>query len=105
VSAAAAQGASRAVVNLARMYAGGLGIPQDLPKVVSLYTTAAEAGEFIAQVELGRAYARGLGVPADPASARRWYSAAAAQQGRVLDGEELREAKAYLKSNTEAELP
>jgi len=98
LSAAAGRGASRAVVNLAFMYAEGLGIPQDLPKAISFCKKAADAGEFLAQVELGRAYSRGLGAPADRAAARKWYSAAADQEGRVVDGEELREAKAYLDS-------
>jgi TPR repeat protein len=41
-------------------------------------------------------YSRGLGIPADSSAALRWYSAAASQEGRVADCEELREAKAYV---------
>ena len=36
LSAAAAQGASRAVVSLARMHAEGLGIPQNIPEAIRL---------------------------------------------------------------------
>jgi len=96
LSAAAGQGASRAVVNLARMHALGLGIPKNLSEAVRLYETAAEAGEFLAQIELGRIYSRGVGVSANPGAARRWYSAAAAQEASVGECEELQEAKAYV---------
>ncbi len=50
----------------------------------------------MAQIELGRIFSRGLGVGVDPEAALRWFSAAAAQEGRVEDGEELREAKTYI---------
>ena len=78
------------------MYAEGLGIPQNVPEAIRLYKTAATAGEFLAQIQLGRMYSRGLGVKANLATARRWYATAVAQENTVADGEELREAKAYL---------
>jgi TPR repeat protein len=81
------------------MYSEGLGIPQNLPEAIRLYEVAAAAGEFLAQVELGRIYSRGLGVTADPAAAQRWYSTAVAHDNTVLDGEALREAKAYLEAH------
>lgn len=96
LSAAADRGASRAVVNLARMHAEGLGTSKNLSEAIRLYKAAAKAGEFLAQLELGRIYSRGISVPADPDAARRWYSAAIAQEGRVDDCAELQEAKAYL---------
>lgn len=96
LSESASAGASRSLVNLARMYAEGLGIPKDLTEAIRLYQAAAKAGEFLAQIELGRIYSRGLGISPDPDAALKWYSAAAAQQGRVGDCEELREARAYL---------
>ena len=64
-----------------------------------LYKAAAERGEFMAQIELGRMFSRGLGVKADPDAALTWFSAATAQEGRVEDGEELREAKAYISAH------
>lgn len=63
---------------------------------VRLHEAAAEAGEFRAQIELGRIYSRGVGVQADPNEARKWYSAAAAQEANVSECEEFQEAKAYL---------
>jgi TPR repeat protein len=100
LSIAADRGAPRAMANLARMYAEGLGLPKDLPQAVHLYEKAAKTGEFLAQIELGRIYSRGLGVAADPEAAIRWYSAAAAQEGRVEKCEELEEAKAYVARTT-----
>src|SRR2546426_463005 len=54
LSASASAGASRSIVNLARMHAEGLGIPRNLPEAIRLYEVAAKAGEFLAQIELGR---------------------------------------------------
>jgi len=58
-------GTSRTVVNLARMYAEGLGISKDMSEAIRLYKAVANA-EFHAQLSLGRIYSRGDGVPADP---------------------------------------
>ncbi|MGA9724883.1 MAG: tetratricopeptide repeat protein [Candidatus Binatus sp.] len=101
-------GTSRAVANLARMYAEGLGISKDVAEAVRLYRAVAKF-EFRAQLELGRIYSRGVGVPADPDEALRWYSAAAAREDDdcvddpinaafVGSGtfEEVQEAKAYV---------
>ena len=71
-------GTSRAVVNLARMYAEGLGIPKNLTEAIRLYKAVAKS-EFRAQLELGRIYSRGIGVPSDRDEALKWYSAAAAR--------------------------
>jgi hypothetical protein len=95
---ASRQGAPRPTLNLARMYEFGLGVSADPCQAVRLYQRAARAGEFLAQVALGRAYAHGDGVAADAGLAYQWYAAAAAQDGRVVDSEELREAKAYVAS-------
>jgi TPR repeat protein len=78
------------------MYAEGLGIEKNMPLAVDLYQQAASAGEFFAQIELARMYARGHGIPADSSAGLRWYSAAASQEDRVADCEELQEAKAYV---------
>jgi TPR repeat protein len=98
LSKAASQGASRAVLNLARMHAGGLGIDRNVLEAIRLYKTVANV-EFLAPVELGRIYSRGLGVPSDPEEALKWYTAAAASK-IVGDCEELREAKAYVAGET-----
>jgi TPR repeat protein len=99
---------SRAVANLARMYAEGLGVAKDMNKAIRLYKSAAKS-EFRAQLELGRIYSRGIAVPIDPDEALRWYSVAAAHDDHncvddpviaafVGSGsfEEIQEAKAYV---------
>jgi hypothetical protein len=99
---------SRAVVNLARMHAEGLGVPKDLSEAIRLYKAVAKY-EFRAQLELGRIYSGGMGVPADSDEALKWYSAAAARgdddcvdeaftAAFVGSGtlEEIREARAYV---------
>ena len=101
-------GTSRAVVNLARMHAEGLGVPKDLPEAIRLYKSVAKY-EFRAQLELGRIYSRGMGVPADSDEALKWYSAAAARgEDDCVDDaftaafvgsgsrEEIQEARAYV---------
>jgi TPR repeat protein len=106
-------GTSRAVANLARMYAEGLGIARDMAEAIRLYKAVGKS-EFRAQLELGRIYSRGLGVPTDLVEALRWYSAAAAREdGDCVDDpiiaafvgsgtfEEVQEAKAYVANATE----
>ena len=101
-------GTSRAVVNLARMHAEGMGVPKDLAEAIRLYKAVAKS-EFRAQLELGRVYSRGMGVQADSDEALRWYSAAAGREDDdcvddaftaafVGSGtlEEIREARAYV---------
>ncbi len=95
LSAAANQGASRAVVNLARMYAEGLGVRKDVKEAMRLYKSVSSS-EFLALIALARIYSRGVEVPVDSAEALRWYSAAVEWEGRVADCEEIKEAKAYV---------
>jgi uncharacterized protein len=95
LSTAASRGASRAVLNLARMYAEGLGIPKNTQEALRLYESVAKV-EFLAAIELGRIYSRGIGVAIDKENASRWYVAALEQRDGVGDCDELREAKAYL---------
>ena len=105
-------GTSRAVANLALMYAEGLGISKDLAEAIRLYKAVAKF-EFRAQLELGRIYSRGVSVPTDHDEALRWYSAAAAREDDdcvedpinaafVGSGtfEEVQEAKAYVANAT-----
>ena len=98
LSMAAGQGASRAVVNLARMHAEGLGTRRNVHETIRLYKSVANV-EFLASAEPGRIYSRGLGVPTDPDEALKWYTAAAEWKG-IDDCEELREAKAFVEGNT-----
>ena len=100
LSAAAAQGASRAVLNLAYMYAQGLGTTQNGPEAVRLLTAVAKPDEssdaLIARIELARIYSRGQGISLDADEARKWYSAAIALTKEDEDSEELSEARAYI---------
>jgi uncharacterized protein len=99
LSAAAGQGAARAMLNLGRMYAEGLGTAKNPTESIRLYEKASEAGEFSAQIALARIYSRGTVMPERPDLARKWYLAAALQEGLVRDcEEELKEAKTYLRS-------
>jgi TPR repeat protein len=67
LSAAAAQGASRAAASLARMHAEGLGVPRNLPQAICLYKEAAMAGEFVAQIQLGGSTPKGrVSLPIPP---------------------------------------
>ncbi|MGC2110128.1 MAG: hypothetical protein WA655_11475 [Candidatus Korobacteraceae bacterium] len=73
--AASDGGASRAVVNLARMHAEGIGVRRDVAEAVHLYEAVAKV-EFFAALSLGRIYSNGMGVAADQNVARGWYSLA-----------------------------
>ncbi len=100
LSAAAAQGASRAVLNLGHMYAQGPGMAQNVPEAVRLFTAVAKPSDssdaFAARIELGRIFSKGLGIPADADEALKWYSGAIALATKDEDSEELREARAYV---------
>jgi hypothetical protein len=96
LSAAADQGARRAVANLARIYDEGLGTQKNIPEAIRLYERAAKGGEFFAQIALGRIYSRGTDVPANPDEALIWYSAALAQEGSIDDCQEMSEARNYV---------
>src|SRR3954463_15436838 len=100
LSAAAAQGASRAVLNLGHMYSQGLGMAQNMAEAVSLFTAVAKPSDssdaFAARIELGRIFSKGIGIPADADEALKWYSGAIALATKDEDSEELREARAYV---------
>ena len=102
LSAAAEQGASRALLNLGYMYARGLGIPKDVPEAIRLFEAVARPSDssdaFIARIELGRIYSVGSGVPIDAQKAFEWYSAAIAVATANNDPEDLHEARAYVAS-------
>ncbi len=105
LSAAASQGASRAVLNLGIMHAKGLGIPQNIPEAIRLFEAVAKPSDssdaFAARIELGRLYSSGFGMPIDIAKALSWYKAAIALTVDAEDSEDLREARTYVaKANT-----
>jgi uncharacterized protein len=100
LSAAAEQGASRAVLNLGYMYAKGLGIPQNTPEAIRLLEAVGRPSEssdaFAARMELARIFSRGVGIPVDARAALKWYSAAIELATDDEDSEDLREARAYI---------
>lgn len=101
LSLAANQGASRAVLSLAYMYARGLGIPQDVPESIRLLVAVATPSDssdaFAARIELGRIYSSGIGVAVDAENALKWYkSAIALATSDHEDPEELQEARDYV---------
>jgi hypothetical protein len=106
LSAAAEQRASRPFIHLGRMYAEGLGVPQDIAEAIRRFW-AVENVETRAQLGLARIYAQGQGVPPDSSEALRLYKAvaacdyihpdrAAAAFAGALTPEEVDEAKAYI---------
>jgi TPR repeat protein len=95
LSAAAKQGTSRSVVNLARMYEEGLGVEKNMAEAIRLYKAVAKV-EFFAQIALGRIYSRGKSVVADRAEALRFYSLATDWGDRVVDCDEMREAREFV---------
>lgn len=62
---AAGQNYAPALNNLARLYADGRGVKQDVPKAIELWSKAADAGNTTARFNLGLQYAAGIGVKKD----------------------------------------
>ncbi|HCN09501.1 MAG TPA: sel1 repeat family protein, partial [Lentisphaeria bacterium] len=77
------QGHATAQYNLGRMYANGLGVPEDDVEAVEWYRKASKQGHTEAQTELGRMCEFGLGVAEDDVEAYAWFSVAAAVGGEV----------------------
>jgi adenylate cyclase len=84
---AAADGDTRALVNLGRLLARGWGTNQPNPRDAAvLWWVGAARGEASAMYNEGTLYERGLGVTADLTRAREWYERAAAlNDGRARD--------------------
>ncbi len=75
----AEQGDARAQFLLGKMYANGLGVPQDDKEAVIWGILAAEKGHSGAQSFVGAMYANGRGVTQDEKEAAKWYRMAAEQ--------------------------
>jgi hypothetical protein len=75
----AEQGDAAAQYNLALVYMGGEGVPQDYAEAVKWYRLAVEQGHASAQYNLGLMYEDGEGVLQDYAEAVRWYRLAVEQ--------------------------
>ncbi len=74
---AADQNYAPALNNLARLYADGRGVKQDVPKAIELWSKAAEAGNVTARFNLGLQYAAGIGVKKDMKKAAEYLLQAA----------------------------
>jgi uncharacterized protein len=102
LSAAAEQGASRAVLNLGYMYAKGLGTTKNMPEAIRHFEAVARPADssdaFLARMELGRLFARGEGVPVDRKAALEWYSSAIAIAPPEGFADEFQEARGFVAS-------
>jgi uncharacterized protein len=74
---AADQSYAPAINNLARLYADGRGVKQDVPKAIELWSKAAESGNTTARFNLGLQYAAGVGVKKDMKKAAEYLLQAA----------------------------
>jgi uncharacterized protein len=101
LSAAAEQRASRAVLNLGRMYARGLGVQQNIAEAIRHFEAVAtpldSSDAFPARIELGRIFSGGGGIPVNQEMALKWYSSAVEIATEKDDPEELGEARQYIK--------
>jgi TPR repeat protein len=78
----AERGFSDAQYNLARIYANGESVDQDLIAAEYWFRKSAEQGNLDAQYQLGRMYDSGLGVSINKKEAFKWYSLSA-EQGSI----------------------
>src|SRR6266404_2289920 len=75
--AKAEKGDAKSQERVARFYASGVGVTEDLFEAVKWYRKAAEQGNASAQRNLGVCYSNGLGVLKDDAEAHKWNLQAA----------------------------
>ena len=75
----AGRGDTRAQLNLAYLYANGLGAPQDYSEAAKWFLLAAGQGNAAAQFNLGVVYSNGQGVPQNYEEAMKWFRLAAEQ--------------------------
>ena len=66
----------RGLFQLARLYALGLGVKQDMRRSVELISESSRYGHVAGLVRVGMAYKEGAGVPRDKARAMVWYKLA-----------------------------
>ncbi len=69
----AEKGSRQAMLNVANMYAQGLGTEQSDTLAFRWYLEAAKAEDAIGMVEVARAYEQGRGVDKDATMAEHWY--------------------------------
>ena len=107
LQSAANAGCSRPTAFLGVLYEDGLGVPEDLPRAISLFERAAEADEYLAVLHAARLYADGRLGYRDLERARFWYERLLqlADEDDVDvdddidgDGDEIAEAKTFIAS-------
>ena len=77
---AAQKNIDAALYNLGRIFAEGLGVPQDYTEAAKWYRRAAEQGHAVSQFNLGGFYFVGAGgLPQDNVLAHMWMSLAASR--------------------------
>jgi len=77
IRAKAAAGDIESMLELAEIYAQGMGVPKDYAKAADCYRKAADAGSASAMLKLGMLYNTGKGVPKNMDEAAAWYKKAA----------------------------
>jgi S1-C subfamily serine protease len=101
---AAEQGVAAAQLELGKLYASGIGVPQNYGKAADMFRKAADQGSDDAQYFLGMSYWAGRGVLEDYTEACKWWQLSAAQGNekarerwnslaRVLTKQQLAEAQ------------
>jgi hypothetical protein len=83
---AAEQGELRAVITLAGLYDGGLGVPNNPVEAARLNRQAADQGVAAAQYTLATMYFEGRGVARDGSEGLRWLMLAAEQDCSLQPG-------------------
>src|SRR5688572_15839582 len=83
---AAEQGELRAVITLAGLYDGGLGVPNNPVEAARLNRQAADEGVAAAQYTLATMYFEGRGVARDESEGLRWLMLAAEQDCSLQPG-------------------
>lgn len=101
LTAAAEQGASRAMLNLGYMYAQGLGTEKNVAEAIRWFeaTSRRDSDAFLARIELARLFARGDDVPRDLKAAFDWYSAAITIAPSDGFADEVEEARSFVGSH------
>jgi TPR repeat protein len=104
LSTASEQGASRAVLNIGRMYGQGLGIQQNIPEAIRHFEAVGKHSDsvdaFAARIELGRIFSRGGEGATNTALALKWYAAALEISVDSNDQEDIREAREYVEQSS-----
>ncbi|MDO8294591.1 MAG: tetratricopeptide repeat protein [Gallionella sp.] len=77
IRAKAAAGDIESMLELAEIYAQGMGVPKDYAKAADCYRKAADAGSASAMLKLGMLYNVGKGVTQSKDEAAAWYKKAA----------------------------